>query len=103
MAIPLEHIPYRKICSRWNQTIRMLCFMKSFTCIWLTKDMALFQLKQEAKRTEAQKKLFRQKGTGNARPGNLRTPVRVGGGRAFGPKPRDWYRKNSKKRKKDWL
>lgn len=29
------------------------------------------------------RKLFRQKGTGNARPGSIRTPVRRGGGRAF--------------------
>ena len=33
------------------------------------------------------RKLYRQKGTGNARPGSIRTPVRVGGGRAFGPRP----------------
>jgi large subunit ribosomal protein L4 len=46
------------------------------------------------------KKLFRQKGTGNARPGNLRTPVRVGGGIAFGPKPKDWYRAIPKKKKR---
>ena len=46
------------------------------------------------------RKLFRQKGTGNARPGNLRTPVRVGGGIAFGPKPKDWYRKIPKKKKR---
>lgn len=36
------------------------------------------------------KKLYRQKGTGRARAGNLRTPVRVGGGRAFPRKPRDY-------------
>ncbi|MCD6180863.1 MAG: 50S ribosomal protein L4 [Candidatus Cloacimonetes bacterium] len=46
------------------------------------------------------KKLFRQKGTGNARPGNLRTPVRVGGGVAFGPRPKDWYRPIPKKKKR---
>lgn len=46
------------------------------------------------------KKLFRQKGTGNARPGNLRTPLRVGGGRAFGPKTKDWYKPIPKKKKK---
>jgi len=54
-------------------------------------------------RAEAQgsgRKLFRQKGTGNARPGNLRTPLRVGGGRAFGPKPKDWYKKIPKKKKR---
>lgn len=36
------------------------------------------------------KKLYRQKGTGRARAGNKRTPVRVGGGRTFGKKPRDY-------------
>lgn len=36
------------------------------------------------------KKLFRQKGTGMARAGRRRTPTRVGGGVAFGPKPRDY-------------
>ena len=46
------------------------------------------------------RKLYRQKGTGNARPGNLRTPVRVGGGAAFGPKPHDWYKKIPKKKKR---
>ncbi len=46
------------------------------------------------------KKLFRQKGTGNARPGNLRTPLRVGGGRAFGPKSKDWYKPIPKKKKR---
>lgn len=41
----------------------------------------------------ASQKLYRQKGTGRARAGNLRTPVRVGGGRAFPKKPRE-YRKD---------
>lgn len=36
------------------------------------------------------KKVFRQKGTGNARIGNIRTNKRVGGGTAKGPKPRDY-------------
>ena len=36
------------------------------------------------------KKLFRQKGTGNARVGTRRTNKRSGGGTAKGPKPRDY-------------
>ncbi len=36
------------------------------------------------------RKLFKQKGTGRARMGNLRQPVRRGGGRAFPRKPRDF-------------
>ncbi|MBP7563308.1 MAG: 50S ribosomal protein L4 [Candidatus Cloacimonetes bacterium] len=38
------------------------------------------------------RKLFKQKGTaGNARVGNLRTPIRRGGGMAFAIQPKDWY------------
>ncbi|MCL2615393.1 MAG: 50S ribosomal protein L4 [Dehalococcoidia bacterium] len=35
------------------------------------------------------KKLYRQKGTGRARPGSIRSGVRRGGGVIFGPHPRD--------------
>src|SRR5690349_23929088 len=40
--------------------------------------------------TGSTKKLFRQKGTGNARVGPRRTNKRRGGGTAKGPKPRDY-------------
>ena len=36
------------------------------------------------------KKLFRQKGTGRARMGPKRTPIRRGGGMAFAKRPKDW-------------
>jgi len=36
------------------------------------------------------RKLYRQKGTGYARAGSRRSPVRVGGGKAHGPRPRDF-------------
>ena len=39
------------------------------------------------------KKLWRQKGTGNARMGSRRSPIWVGGGIAWGPKPRDYSKK----------
>lgn len=42
-------------------------------------------------------KLFRQKGTGRARAGNARTPVRRGGGHAFGKKNRDYSYRMPKK------
>ena len=36
------------------------------------------------------KKMYKQKGTGNARMGNKRTPVRRGGGHCFAKRPKDW-------------
>jgi len=38
----------------------------------------------------SKKKLYKQKGTGNARHGQLRAPIYVGGGRAHPPRPQDW-------------
>ena len=43
------------------------------------------------------RKLGRQKGGGGARPGDIKSPVRVGGGRVFGPVPRDYGFKLNKK------
>ena len=45
-------------------------------------------------------KLYRQKGTGRARAGSARSPVRIGGGVAFGPHPRDYSYKLPKKVKR---
>ena len=43
------------------------------------------------------KKPWRQKGTGRARAGTIRSPIWVGGGRAFAAKPRDFDQKVNKK------
>ncbi len=45
------------------------------------------------------KKLKKQKGTGGARCGSIKSPVFVGGGRVFGPVPRDYSFKLNKKLK----
>ena len=42
-------------------------------------------------------KPWRQKGTGRARAGTIRSPIWVGGGRAFAAKPRDFSQKVNKK------
>ena len=46
--------------------------------------------KSRAEVSGSGKKLFKQKGTGNARMGNKRTPVRRGGGHCFAKRPKDW-------------
>ena len=46
------------------------------------------------------RKLFRQKGTGNARAGSIKSPLRKGGGVIFGPSPRSYEIKVPKKVRK---
>ncbi|MDD2426378.1 MAG: 50S ribosomal protein L4 [Bacteroidales bacterium] len=45
------------------------------------------------------KKIIRQKGSGGARHGSIKAPIYVGGGRIFGPQPRDYSFKLNKKLK----
>ncbi len=46
------------------------------------------------------RKIYRQKGTGRARHGDIKAPIFVGGGVVGGPKPRDYSLKLNKKQKK---
>jgi large subunit ribosomal protein L4 len=56
--------------------------------------------KSRAEVSGSGKKLWRQKGTGNARMGSKRSPIWSGGGVVFGPKPRDYSKKIPKNVKK---
>ena len=53
--------------------------------------------KQRSEVAGSTRKLGRQKGGGGARPGDIKSPVCVGGGRIFGPVPRDYNFKLNKK------
>ncbi|MDR2815848.1 MAG: 50S ribosomal protein L4 [Proteiniphilum sp.] len=53
--------------------------------------------KERSEVTGSTRKLIRQKGSGGARRGDIKSPVLVGGGRVFGPKPRDYSFKVNKK------
>jgi large subunit ribosomal protein L4 len=53
--------------------------------------------KERAEVNYSTRKLKRQKGTGGARAGSRKSPVFVGGGRIFGPRPRDYGFKVNKK------
>ncbi len=53
--------------------------------------------KERSEVSGSTRKLKRQKGTGGARCGDINSPVMIGGGRAFGPRPRDYRFKLNKK------
>ena len=53
--------------------------------------------KERSEHNGSTRKLGRQKGGGGARRGDINSPVLVGGGRVFGPKPRDYRFKLNKK------
>lgn len=58
------------------------------------------KVKNRAEITATTKKMYKQKGTGSARHGSKKVPQFRGGGRAFGPHPRDHSIKLTKKFKK---
>ncbi len=53
--------------------------------------------KERGEISRTTKKFFRQKGTGNARVGSLKSPLQRGGGTVFGPRPHDYGFKLNKK------
>jgi len=55
--------------------------------------------KERAEVARTTKKHHKQKGTGGARAGSLKSPLQKGGGTAFGPRPRDYSFKLNKKLK----
>lgn len=53
--------------------------------------------KERSEVSGSTRKLHKQKGGGGSRIGDINSPVLVGGGRVFGPRPRDYYFKLNKK------
>ena len=56
--------------------------------------------KERSEVSGSTRKLIRQKGSGGARRGDINSPVLRGGGRVFGPQPRDYRTKLNKKMKR---
>jgi len=61
------------------------------------KRQGTHKAKERSEITGSTRKLIRQKGSGGARRGDIKSPVMIGGGRIFGPKPRDYSFKLNKK------
>ncbi len=56
--------------------------------------------KERAEISGSTRKIKKQKGTGTARAGSIKSPVFKGGGRVFGPRPRDYQQKLNKNLKR---
>jgi len=61
------------------------------------KRQGTSKTKERSEIAGSTRKIKRQKGTGTARAGNIKSPIFRGGGRAFGPAPRDYGFKLNKK------
>ena len=61
------------------------------------KRQGTHKSKERSEVSGSTRKLIRQKGGGGARRGDINSPVLVGGGRVFGPTPRDYSFKLNKK------
>lgn len=65
-----------------------------------TRRQGTHKTKERGEVKGSTRKIKRQKGTGTARFGDIKNPLFRGGGRTFGPQPRDYYFKLNKKLKK---
>lgn len=73
------------------------CIYLDAKLIMANKRQGTHKSKERSEIVGSTRKLFRQKGTGGARRGDINSPLMRGGARVFGPQPRDYGFKLNKK------
>ena len=63
------------------------------------KRQGTHKTKERSEVAKSRRKLYRQKGTGNARAGDAKSPLRKGGGTIFGPRPHEYTLQVNRKTK----
>ena len=63
------------------------------------KRQGTHKTKERSEVAKSRRKLYRQKGTGNARAGDAKSPLRKGGGTIFGPRPHEYKLQVNRKTK----
>ena len=81
-------------------TVRYSLLKQAIVMCHANKRVGTAATKSRSMVAGSSKKLFRQKGTGNARVGNIRTGKRVGGGVTFAKSLRDFRQRMPKKQKR---
>jgi large subunit ribosomal protein L4 len=74
----------------FGQRVNTHILWEATRCFLANQRQGTAKVKTRSEVAYSGKKPWRQKGTGRARSGTRGSPVWVGGGRAFGPKPRDY-------------
>jgi large subunit ribosomal protein L4 len=107
MQVEIVNISGKKTSKKAELTDAIYNTEPNDHCIYLDVKQYLANQRQgthksleRAEINRTTKKLKRQKGTGGARAGSMKSPLFVGGGRVFGPKPRDYSFKLNKKVKR---
>ena len=73
------------------------CIYLAVTQYLAAQRQGTHKSKERSEIAGSTRKLIRQKGGGGARRGDIKSPVLRGGGRVFGPRPRDYWFKLNKK------
>ena len=84
----------------FGETVRPALLKQAIVMYHANKRIGTAATKSRGLVAGSTRKLYRQKGTGNARAGTIRTPVRVGGGVAFAKVSRDFSKRMPKKQRR---
>lgn len=96
-----EQVESLKVDERvFGSTIRYALLKQAIVMYHANKRVGTAATKSRGMVKGSSRKLFRQKGTGNARVGNIRTGKRVGGGVTFAKKARDFSKQMPKKQRR---
>lgn len=105
LTIPVFNIKGEKISDysfpkKFLETKVNLKLIAQYIRVYLANQrQGTISTKTRAEVTGSTRKIYRQKGTGRARHGDIKAPIFVGGGVAHGPKPRNFSLKINKKQK----
>ena len=104
MQVEILNISGKKTAKKVDLSDSIFAAEQNDHCIYLDVKQFLanqrqgtHKSKERAEISRTTKKLKRQKGTGGARAGSMKSPLFIGGGRAFGPRPHEYGFKLNKK------
>jgi large subunit ribosomal protein L4 len=104
MQVEVTNISGKKTTKKVDLSDAIFAAQPNDHCIYLDVKQFLanqrqgtHKSKERAEISRTTKKLKRQKGTGGARAGSMKSPLFIGGGRAFGPRPHEYGFKLNKK------